>query len=56
MDILVFDEVLVVLKISEVILTPHSWWINTRNVKDDDVSYQDIIPTLGPELDVVEKT
>ncbi len=32
------------------------FWINTRRVKGDDVPYQDIIPTLGPELHIVEKT
>jgi pimeloyl-ACP methyl ester carboxylesterase len=32
------------------------FWINQRNVKGDDVPYQDIIPTLVPELHVVEKT
>jgi pimeloyl-ACP methyl ester carboxylesterase len=31
-------------------------WINQRNVKGDDVPYQDLIPVLGPELHVVEKT
>jgi pimeloyl-ACP methyl ester carboxylesterase len=30
--------------------------INQRNVKGDDVPYQDLIPVLGPELHVVEKT
>ncbi len=32
------------------------FWINKRNLKDDDVPYQDLIPVLGPELHVVEKT
>lgn len=31
-------------------------WINKKNVKGDDVPYQDLIPVLGPELHVVEKT
>ena len=31
-------------------------WINARNVKDSDVSYQDLIPTLRDELHLVEKT
>lgn len=30
--------------------------INQRNVNGDDVPYQDLIPVLGPELHVVEKT
>jgi pimeloyl-ACP methyl ester carboxylesterase len=32
------------------------FWINTQKIKGDDVPYQDIIPTLGPELHIVEKT
>ena len=31
-------------------------WINQRNVKGDDVPYNDLIAVLGPELHVVEKT
>ena len=31
-------------------------WINQRNDKGDEVPYQDLIPVLGPELHVVEKT
>lgn len=31
-------------------------WINARNVKGDDVAYQNIIPTMPFELQVVEKT
>ena len=31
-------------------------WINQRNVKGDDVPYNDLIKVLGPELHVVEKT
>ncbi|WP_414469698.1 alpha/beta fold hydrolase [Methanobacterium sp. ACI-7] len=31
-------------------------WRNTRNVKGDDVAYQDLVPTLQQELAVVRKT
>ncbi|MEN6552469.1 MAG: alpha/beta hydrolase [Methanobacterium sp.] len=31
-------------------------WINVRTVKGDDVSYQELIPTLRDELHLVEKT
>jgi hypothetical protein len=31
-------------------------WINARNVKGDDVAYQDLIPTLQFELQLVKKT
>jgi pimeloyl-ACP methyl ester carboxylesterase len=31
-------------------------WINARNIKDDNVAYQDLIPTLHYELGVVKKT
>lgn len=31
-------------------------WINIKTVKGDDLSYQDLIPTLQDELHIVEKT
>lgn len=31
-------------------------WMNVKTVKGDDVSYQDLIPTLDDELHLVEKT
>lgn len=32
------------------------FWRNARNVKGDDVAYQDVVPTLQQELAVVKKT